>query len=123
MACPALHELPPIMDVDLPEVLIAAEVVKERRRIQPLFDDVHHAKDVEHGELSIAAAALAMGKRYFLNGVWRGFMCWPWKGLPDYVNRRADLIRAQAYLMAEVQRLDVEKAGVKLSDKMTWSAG
>jgi hypothetical protein len=99
-----------VPDVDTSDLLIAAEVVKERRRIQPLFDDPHHAKDVNNGELSIAAAALAMGKRCFLNGVWRGFMCWPWKGLPDYVTRRNDLVRAAAYLLAEVERLDAESA-------------
>lgn len=83
-----------------PSERVAAELVAERRRQieaegwTPYHDDEHG-----NGELARAAACYALGK--ILNGYWPWSPRW-WK--PK--DRRRDLIRAGALIVAEIERLD-----------------
>lgn len=76
---------------------VAAEFTNERLR-QVVDEGWSNAHDDEHesGELARAAAAYAA----------RAISLWPFEGEPKFKDRRRDLIRAGALLLAEVARID-----------------
>lgn len=80
---------------------IAAE--RERQQKQEGYSTAHDDEHAE-GELAQAAACYAIGRRIPI-GLNRTL--WPWSEA-DFKpkNRRADLIRAGALIVAEIERLD-----------------
>lgn len=84
---------------------VIEEIAAERERQQsgegysPKHDDAHAG-----GELASAAACYALGYRV-PNGL--NSTLWPWRP-EDFKpkNRRSDLIRAGALIVAEIERLD-----------------
>jgi hypothetical protein len=101
----------------------AADIVRERRRqVEGEGFDATHDDSHVHGELALAAASYAYAStlnpeerqdhRDALYGLRRGFisivrLLWRWEAhwfKPQ--SRRADLVRAGALVIAEIERLD-----------------
>ena len=87
----------------------AQDIVAERRRQveaegwTPEHDDTH-----SHGEMAFAAAAYTLHaaatfRPYTVPGVWPWDRSW-WK--PSEGDRRRDLVKAGALILAEIERLD-----------------
>lgn len=91
---------------DTPDLLIAADIVRERRKLRAFTDNPNYGEHTSNGQLANAAAMLALGKLWFVNLTERGLWLWPCKTFPEYRSRREDLVRAAAFLLAEVERLD-----------------
>lgn len=126
----------PTTDLQLPEGVLSQavkDVVAERRRQieaegwTPEHDDTHTC-----GEMGAAAAAYALSRPYIrsvtsVRGISRNSIAqiWPWS--PEWwkpTDRRRDLVKAGALILAEIERLDrirptpscVEKQGI--SDRL-----
>lgn len=83
------------------------DVLAERRRQVEVEGWDHAHDDEEHpdGQLAMAGACYAAHSEMETTQMWR--MLWPWDGKwwkPK--DRRSDLVRAAALLIAEIERID-----------------
>lgn len=90
----------------LKRAALALEIFGERNR-QMDAEGWSLAHDDEHtdGALALAAAAYAAGPVEY-DGHHTGADLWPWEGHPNFKERRRDLVRAGALILAELERLD-----------------
>lgn len=89
-----------------PTDTIANEIAQERhRQFADEGYDPHHDDSINFdGELASAAAIYAYGD--YMRQMMTGFAVWPWPGEPKFSDRRRDLIKAGALIIAEIERLD-----------------
>ncbi len=103
------------------------DVLAERQRqiYAEGFDEAHDEDEYhEHGELAIAGACYALGEEHvhFLHSIGqfgfstskpgRGEIIWPWdEKWWKPKDRRRDLVRAAALIIAEIDRLDRASLG------------
>jgi len=85
------------------------EIAAERKRQIEVegWTAEHDDREHPHGELTKAAAAYALGEGVLGGSPWVWIRLWPWS--PAWwkpKNRRRDLIRAGALIVAEIERLD-----------------
>lgn len=132
-ACRALksHPSPPAQDE---RGVIAAEIAAERtRQINREGFDASHDDEHDNGELALAAACYAAVSPSddrlhdvqiaFYDGLppefaFKGWLRWPWdREWWKPKDRRRDLIRAAALIVAEIERLDRASAGDHLPAK------
>ena len=87
------------------------DVDAERHR-QVSAEGYSEAHDDEHvnGELALAAMAYACPEHVMQWLTGNDIRLWPFEGEPKFKNRRRDLERAAAFLIAEIERLDREVA-------------
>lgn len=90
----------------LQRVCVAFEMVAERtRQVRSEGWTVEHDDEHSDGALALAAAAYAAGPVEY-DGHHTGAHLWPFEGKPKFKDRRRDLIRAGALILAELERLD-----------------
>lgn len=82
------------------------DVLAERER-QKLVEGWTTEHDDEHngGEIALAAAAYATWSSYAPGDVAQAIWPWNWKWFKP-TNRRRDLVKAGALILAEIERLD-----------------
>ncbi|HHL7518980.1 TPA: ead/Ea22-like family protein [Klebsiella pneumoniae] len=95
----------------------AADVLAERKRqVSAEGWTPGHDDEYEHGELADAAGCYALSSELF-DCAGEPPRPWPW---PDEwwkpTNRRRDLVKAGALILAEIERLD-RAAGIKVEDE------
>lgn len=99
------------MTTDIRIALIQEEVFQERlRQVKGESYSPEHERPLDDGDLAMAAAALAVQSTGQGSGA---DILWPIKSLmPTYPTRRARLIVAAALILAEIDRIDLERAAV-----------
>ncbi|WP_227502530.1 hypothetical protein [Klebsiella pneumoniae] len=107
-------DLPPLDSESRTATAAAADVLAERKRqVTAEGWTPGHDDEYEHGELADAAGCYALSSELF-DCAGEPPRPWPW---PDEwwkpTNRRRDLVKAGALILAEIERLD-RAAGIKV---------
>ena len=105
---------PPMPDYDPSAAIFQAIWAERWRQISGCGYDYAHDDAHARGEIALAAAAYAIGSTTHRlqnttergQGLMQAGFSWPWEGGPSLSNARADLIRAAALIVAELERLD-----------------
>ncbi|MGJ7924933.1 ead/Ea22-like family protein [Klebsiella aerogenes] len=110
-------DLPPLDSESRTATAAAADVLAERKRqVTAEGWTPGHDDEYEHGELADAAGCYALSSELF-DCAGEPPRPWPW---PDEwwkpTNRRRDLVKAGALILAEIERLD-RAAGIKVGDE------
>ena len=77
--------------------------VERRRQYEVEGWSIEHDDEHIDGSIALAAAAYAVGDT---STTYRPDIHWPWDGAPKRGNRRRELIKAGALIVAEIERLD-----------------
>lgn len=104
---------------------VLADIAFERwSQIMDHKFDADHDDKYKHNELGRAAACYAVGVRSIFDAWNQSRSIWPWEPKwwkPNRTNRRKDLIKAAALIVAEIERLDRAQSkeavgGIKFTD-------